>query len=99
MTPKTCMINVMADVIGLDDTYNGDRLNDADIWERFMGDVFKRMGDIEDESIKLTLNSIDIEYFQSWIDDPGFWAEVDAEIIRRLNLVKTLLPSKNQGHC
>jgi hypothetical protein len=28
MTPRDCMINVMADLIGLDETYKGDRLND-----------------------------------------------------------------------
>lgn len=99
MTPKKSMINVMADIIGLDDTYKGDRLNDATVWDRFMDEVFKRMDGIEDEVIRDALNGIDTEDFQRWIDDPDFWAAINQEIERRLNLVKTLLPSRNQGHC
>ena len=48
MTPRQCMINVMADLIGLDDTFGGDRLNDPEIWARFMEELFKRMDEIED---------------------------------------------------
>ena len=99
MTPKDCMINVMADLIGLDDTYTGDRLNDPAVWDRFMDELFNRMDTIEEEEIRETLNSIDTADFQRWIDDPGFWSAIEAEIDRRINMVKTLLPSRNQGHC
>ena len=99
MIPLNCMINVMADLIGLDDTYKGSRLNDPLVWDRFMDELFKRMETIDDEDIRESLNSIDSEDFQCWIDDPGFWSAIEQEIARRLNVVKTLLPSRNQGHC
>ena len=99
MTPRQCMINVMADLIGLDDTFGGDRLNDPEIWARFMEALFKRMDEIEDQSIREPLDSIDTEDFQSWIDDPEFWSAIEDEIARRINVVKTLLPSRNEGHC
>jgi ATP-dependent RNA helicase RhlB len=99
MTPRNCMINVMADLIGLDETYKGDRLNDPAVWDRFMDELFKRMDQIEDKGIRDLLNSIDTDEFQCWIDEPGFWSAIQDEIDRRLNLVKTLLPSRNQGHC
>lgn len=99
MTPQDGMINVMADLIGLDDTYKGGRLNDPSVWDRFMDELYKRMDTIEDENIRDMLNSIDSEEFQCWIDDPGFWSAIEEEIVRRLNVVKTLLPSRNQGHC
>jgi len=99
MTPRDCMINVMADLIGLDETYKGDRLNDPAVWDRFMDELFKRMDQIEDKCIRDLLNSIDTDEFQCWIDEPGFWSAIQDEIARRLNLVKTLLPSRNQGHC
>ena len=97
--PKTCMINVMADIIGLDETYSNDRLNDPSVWDRFIGEVFARMDTVEDEAVRDALNSIDSDEFQQWIDDPAFWAAINQEIERRLNIVKTLLPSRNQGHC
>lgn len=99
MTPRDCMINAMADLIGLDETYKGDRLNDPAVWDRFMDELFKRMDQIEDKGIRDLLNSIDTDEFQRWIDEPGFWSAIQDEIARRLNLVKTLLPSRNQGHC
>ena len=99
MTPKRCMINVMADIIGLDDTYLCDRLNDEATWKRFMDEVFRRMETIEDEGIWDLLNRIDTEDFQCWIDDPGFWSAINDEVKRRLNVLKTVLPSKHQGHC
>lgn len=99
MTPKDCMINVMADIIGLDDTYKADRLNEAAVWSRFMDEVFKRMDTVEDQTIRDILNTIDTEEFHEWIDDPGFWTAVNAEIDRRLNVIKTLLPSAHEGHC
>lgn len=99
MTPQDCMINVMADLIGLDDTYKDGRLNDPSVWDRFMDELYKRMDTIEDENIRDMLNSIDSEEFQCWIDDPEFWSAIEEEIVRRLNVVKTLLPSRNQGHC
>lgn len=99
MTPKDCMVNVMADLIGLDETYSQDRLNDTEVWSRFMSEVFKRLDEIEDEEIRDLLNSIDTEEFQGWIDDPQYWLAVEREIHRRINVVKTLLPSRNQGHC
>lgn len=99
MTPYDCMINAMADIIGLDDTYKGDQLNDPSVWDRFMDELFKRMETIEDEDVRDSLNSIDSGDFQSWIDDPGFWSAIQAEIVRRLDVVKTLLPSQFQGNC
>ena len=99
MSPETCMINVFADIIGLDDTYKEDRLNDAGVWDRFMDEVLQRMDTVEDETVRGLLNGIDTEVFQGWIDDPGFWAKVNEEIDRRLNIMKTLLPSKNEGSC
>ena len=99
MTPKECMLNLMADVIGVDEKFGGDKLNDDDVWLQFMQEVFKRMDNIEDENIQDMLNSIDKEEFQEWIDDPTFWQEIDAEIVRRGNMVKTVLPSKCEGHC
>ena len=99
MTPKECMVNVMADLIGVDDTYSDDRLNDPEVWGRFMSDIFKRMDAIEDEEVRGLLNSIDSEEFQEWIDDPRYWLTIEQEIQRRITVVKTLLPSRNQGHC
>jgi len=99
MTPKDCMVNVMADLIGRDDTYSGDRLNDPEVWARFMSEIFKRMDEIEDEEVRSLLNSIDTEEFQEWIDDPHYWMAIEQEIQRRINVMKTLLPSRNQGHC
>ena len=99
MTPKECMINVMADLIGLDDTYSGDQLNDPEVWSRFMEAIFRRMDAIEDAGIRDQLNGIDTEEFQAWIDDPQYWLSVEREIQRRIQVVKTLLPSKHQGHC
>ncbi|MDL2269401.1 hypothetical protein LJC71_00145 [Desulfosarcina sp. OttesenSCG-928-A07] len=99
MTPKACMINVMADIIGLDDTYKGDRLNDETVWDRFMDEVLNRMDTIEDETLREILGSIDTEDFQAWIDDPAFWMAVNAEIDHRLNRVKALLPSPHEGRC
>jgi hypothetical protein len=99
MTPRQCMINVIADIVGLDETYTNDRLNDPQIWDRFMQAVFKRMDTIEDETVRGILNSIDTEDFQQWIDDPDFWEQINEEVRRRLNVMKTLLPSKHQGYC
>lgn len=93
------MLNLMADVIGLDETYVGDKLNDESIWNQFMQDLFKRMDSIEDEKIRDALDCITREEFQEWIDDPAFWQSIDAEITRRGNLFKTLLPSENEGNC
>ena len=99
MTLRQCMINVIADIVGLDDTYTNDRLNDPKVWDQFMQAVFKRMETVEDGSARKALNSIDTEDFQQWIDDPCFWAEINDEIKRRLTIFKTLLPSENEGHC
>lgn len=93
------MINVMADLIGRDDTFGGARLNDPETWDRLMEALFKRMDEIEDERIREPLNSIDTEDFQFWIDDPEFWSAIEGEVTRRINVVKTLLPSSNEGHC
>jgi hypothetical protein len=61
----------MADLIGLDDTYTGDRLNDPTVWDRFMDELFKRMDAIEEEEIRETLNSIDTETFNAGSTTPG----------------------------
>jgi hypothetical protein len=57
------------------------------------------MDTIEDETVRGILNSIDTEDFQQWIDDPDFWEQINEEVRRRLNVMKTLLPSKHQGYC
>ena len=99
MTPKECMLNLMADIIGLNDTFTGNKLNEEDVWQKFMQKVFKRMDSVEDDDIRCLLNGIDKEEFQEWIDDPAYWQAIDEEIVRRGNLVKTLLPSNHQGNC
>jgi hypothetical protein len=99
MTPKECMLNLIADIVGLDDTYSGDKLNNATVWEQFMNDLFKRMETIEDDNIRQILNSITKEEFQEWIDDPTFWFAIDVEITRRGHLFKTMLPSGFEGNC
>jgi len=93
------MLNLMADIIGLDDTYTGDKLNDESVWNSFIQAVFKRMDQIEDEEIKQILDGITQSEFQEWIDDPAFWQDIDQEISRRGNLIKTLLPSRQAGNC
>lgn len=99
MRSKECMLNLMADIIGLDDTYTGDKLNDGSVWDQFIQDIFKRMDTIEDEEIRQILSGITSEEFQGWIDDPDFWRDVDAEITRRGHMFKTILPSQRQGNC
>ena len=99
MNRKECMLNLMADIIGVDDTYAGDKLNDDSVWQQFMDDLFKRMDTIEDESIRQTLAGITKEEFQEWIDDPTFWLAVDEEIIRRGHLLRTMLPPEFEGRC
>ena len=89
----------MADIIGLDDTYTGEKLNDASIWQKFMDELFKRMDTIEDQNIRQILSGITKEEFQEWIDDPTFWLGVDAEIMRRGQMLKTMLPSEFEGNC
>ncbi len=89
----------MADIIGLDEQYQDDRLNDPAVWKSFMAQVFKRMDTIEDADIKAVLSSIDTDDFQQWIDDKGFWLEIENEIIRRGQYLKTILPSDHEGHC
>ncbi len=99
MTPKECMLNLMADIIGVNDTFAGDKLNDETVWQNFMQEVFKRMDSIEDDEIRHILSGVDKEEFQAWIDDPAYWQAIDEEIVRRGNLIKTILPSNHQGYC
>ncbi len=99
MGSREMMMNVMADIIGVDDTFSGDRLNEEAVWQKFMSRVFKRMDAIEDEDIRSALSRIDTKDFQQWIDDPGFWREINDEITRRGQVLKTLMPSDNQGTC
>lgn len=99
MSPRECMLNLMADIIGLDDSYTGEKLNDESVWNEFMSAVFSRMDSIEDEKIRKILDHITSEEFQEWIDDPVFWQSIDAEITRRGNLFKTILPSDQAGNC
>lgn len=99
MSSKQCMINVMADIIGLDEQYQGEKLNDDAVWKSFMDEVFKRMDTVEDDQIRAVLNSINAKEFQQWIDDKAFWMEIENEIIRRGQYLKTLLPSEHEGHC
>jgi len=99
MDARLCMINVMADVIGANEDYGHDRLNDDRVWQRFMDDVFRRMETVEDQAVREILAGIDREQFQQWIDDPAYWQEVDAEIQRRIQVLQTVLPSDACGHC
>lgn len=97
--PKKCMIIVMADVICASDDFDGKRLNDPQVWQRFMKAVLDRMQEHPDEEICNTLDTIDLEQFQQWIDDPQFWEALNMEIDRRTQVLMTLLPSDHQGHC
>ena len=93
------MIRVMADIIGTSDDFDDDRLNDATVWRRFMQTVLDHMETYPDEEVRMVLDMIDREQFQEWIDEPHFWDELNHELDRRAQLLLTLLPSQNQGHC
>ncbi len=93
------MITVMADIISTCDDFDGDRLNDPLIWQQFMQTVLDRMETYPVEEIRRVLDTIDREQFQEWIDERRFWDELNQELDRRAQLLMTLLPSENQGHC
>ena len=93
------MISVMVDIIGASDAFDGDRLNNPEVWRQFMRAVLDRMDDHPDEEMRAILDSIDRDQFQKWIDDPTFWNDLNAELDRRAQVLMTLLPSENQGHC
>lgn len=99
VSPRACMISVMADIIGASDDFDGDRLNDSLVWRQFMQTVLDRMETYPDEDIRLVLDTIDREQFQEWIDERGFWDELNHELDRRAQLLMTVLPWENQGHC
>ncbi len=99
MYSKHCMVNLMADVIGSDDRYTGDGLNNGDTWNNFIQDVFNRIDTIEDDDIRNVLNSTNKETFQNWIDDPEFWIDIDNEVVRRNQLIKTIMPVDQGGYC
>jgi hypothetical protein len=93
------MIGVMADIIGVSDDFDGDRLNDPAVWRQFMQTVLDHMEAYPDKEIRLILDTIDREQFQAWIDEPGFWDELNRELDRRGQVLMTLLPTENLGHC
>ena len=99
MTPKDYMMLLMVDIIAGNDGYGADSLNDAAVWDRFMGDVFERMDNYPDEDVKTMLNSINRDAFQQWIDDPSFWDDISREIERRAQIAMTILPSERHGTC
>ena len=99
MSPRSAMIFIMANVIGASDAYDGDRLNDPAVWDRFMQTVLEQMENCPDEEMRPLLESIDRESFQQWIDAPGFWEDLNQELDRRAQVLMTLLPSENQGNC
>jgi hypothetical protein len=93
------MIGVMADIIGASDDFDGDRLNDPTVWGRFMQIVLDCMETYPDKDTRLILDTINREQFQEWIDEPGFWDELNQELDRRGQVLMTLLPTENHGHC
>ena len=99
MRPKTAMISIMADVIGASDAYDGQKLNDPAGWARFMETVLERTDDCPDEQMRSLLETIDRELFQQWIDAPAFWDDLNRELDRRAQVLMTLMPAGQQGHC
>ena len=93
------MNHVMADIIGSSNDFDGGLLNDAAVWRQFMKTVLDCMETYPDEEMRLTLDMIDREQFQEWIDQPHFWDELNDELDRRAQVLMTLLPSEIQGHC
>jgi hypothetical protein len=96
---RKCMIGVMADIIGASDDFDGGRLNDPAVWRQFMQTVLDRMETYPDKQVRLILDTINREQFQDWIDEPGFWDELNQELDRRAQVLMTLLPTENLGHC
>lgn len=93
------MLAVMADIIGASEDFDGDRLNDPEVWQRFIRIVLDHMETYPDEEIRRVLETVDREKFQEWIDDPGFWRDLNLELDRRAQVLMTLLPTEIQGHC
>lgn len=93
------MINLMANVISVSTEYDGGRLNEPQVWERFMHEILAQMEICPDQEMRQTLETIDREDFQQWIDEPGFWEELNQELERRGQVLMTVLPSEQQGHC
>ncbi|MGD9364486.1 MAG: hypothetical protein PVH87_02235 [Desulfobacteraceae bacterium] len=99
MDPQKCMIAIMADIICSSNDYDDDRLNEKPVWEQFMREVLEHMELCPDEEMRKTLDGIDREQFQQWIDEPLFWEELNQELERRAQVLMTLLPSEHQGNC
>lgn len=99
MTAREAMIHIMANVIGASNDYDGDRLNDPAVWERFMQEVLEQMEVCPDEEMQPVLDDIDREQFQQWIDEPLYWEDLNLELERRGQVMMTLLPSEHQGSC
>ena len=93
------MLAVMADIIGASEDFDGDRLNDPEVWQRFIRLVLDHMEAYPDEETRRVLDTVDREKFQEWIDDPGFWQDLNLELDRRAQVLMTLLPTEVQGHC
>jgi hypothetical protein len=93
------MIAIMADIICSSNDYDDDRLNEKPVWEQFMREVLEHMELCPDEEMRKTLDGIDREQFQQWIDEPLFWEELNQELERRAQVLMTLLPSEHQGNC
>jgi predicted secreted Zn-dependent protease len=94
------MIDLMAEIIADDDAFKKDRLNDEKIWDQFMDHVLNHVQMHPDETIREMLQSIDVADFQTWIDDPGFWDEVNREVERKIMICKKMFsPDQNIGHC
>lgn len=99
MSPRQCMINLMANVICVSNDYDGDRLNDSVVWDQFMHEVLANMETCPDLEMRQILETVDREDFQQWIDDPHFWEELNQEVERRGQVLMTVLPSEHQGTC
>ena len=99
MNARVAMIQVMADIISGSNDYDNDRLNDPAVWQRFMQEVLEHIDMCPDPEMRRTLEAIDREQFQQWIDAPPFWEDLNQEIERRAQVLLTLLPSEHQGNC
>lgn len=100
MPVKKHMIDLIADIIAEDDGFKTDHLNDEMIWNQFMDEVLNQMNAYPDETIRHMLQSIEVEDFQLWIDDPSFWDLVNGEVEKKVMICKKMF-SRNEdaGHC
>jgi predicted secreted Zn-dependent protease len=100
MSAQKLMIDLMAEIIADDDAFKEDRLNDEQIWDQFMDHVLNHIQMHPDDTIRQMLQSIDVADFQTWIDDPAFWDEINREVERKIMICKKMFSTdQNVGHC